>query len=135
MSPMTEEILEQTCLYWLGELGWKIVHGPDIAPDMAEAERVSYTETLLKGRLYTALTRINPDVPSARIDEAVKKLCVTESPDLLLIISTGNPIYEIKLGVRIWQKGLKIQMMILKLLSSGICGLRGLTAPACILCT
>lgn len=84
MSHMTENILEETCLYWFEELGWNIIHGPDIAPDTPDAERYSYTETLLEGRLYTALAQINPDVPSMGIDEAVKKLRVTESPDLLV---------------------------------------------------
>ncbi len=84
MSSMTENILEETCLYWFEELGWNRIHGPDIAPDTPDAERVNYSEVILKERLRTALERINPDVPAVGIDEAVKKLLVTDSPDLLV---------------------------------------------------
>src|SRR5690554_5394221 len=84
MSNMTENILEETCLYWLEELGWNTIHGPDIAPDTPDAERDSYSEVILKDRLRTALSQINPDVPAVGIDEAVKKLLVTDSPDLLV---------------------------------------------------
>lgn len=83
MGNMTENILEETCLYWLEELGWNTVHGPEIAPDTPDAERNSYSEVILKDRLRTSLSQINPDVPAAGIDEAVKKLLTTESPDLL----------------------------------------------------
>jgi len=84
MGNMTENILEETCLYWLKELGWNTIHGPDIAPDTPDAERDSYSEVILKDRLRTALSQINPDVPAVGIDEAVKKLLVTDSPDLLV---------------------------------------------------
>jgi type I restriction enzyme R subunit len=84
MGNITENILEETCLYWLEELGWNTVHGPDIAPDTPDAERESYSEVILKERLRASLSQINPDVPSVGIDEAVKKLLVTDSPDLLV---------------------------------------------------
>lgn len=84
MSNMTESILEETCLSWLEELGWNTIHGPDIAPETPDAERDSYSEVILKERLRTALSHINPDVPSVGIEEAVKKLMVTDSPDLLV---------------------------------------------------
>jgi type I restriction enzyme R subunit len=84
MTTMTENILEETCLYWFDKLGWNIIHGPDIAPGTPGAERENYSEVILKGRLRTALERINPDVPVVGIDEAVKKLSATDSPDLLV---------------------------------------------------
>ena len=84
MGNMTENILEATCLYWLEELGWSTVYGPDIAPDTPDAERDSYSEVILKERLRTALSQINPDVAAVGIEEAVKKLLVTDSPDLLV---------------------------------------------------
>ena len=34
MTGITENILEQTCLEWLAELGWTVLHGPDLAPVM-----------------------------------------------------------------------------------------------------
>jgi len=84
MSGMTENILEETCLYWFGELGWNTIHGADIAPDTPGAERNNYSEVILKDRLRTSLTEINPEISASGIDEAVKKIMVTESPDLLV---------------------------------------------------
>ena len=84
MGNMTENILEQTCLNWLEELGWNTIHGTDIDPGTSNEERSDYSEVILKERLRTALTRINPKVPAISIDEAVKKLLVTDSPDLFV---------------------------------------------------
>ncbi|MBN2103057.1 type I restriction endonuclease subunit R [bacterium] len=84
MNHITENILEETCLFWLEELGWNTIYGPDIAPDTPVAERSSYSEVILKERLRTSLTQINPDIPSAGIDEAVKRLMVADSPDLIV---------------------------------------------------
>jgi len=76
MSNMTENILEETCLYWLEELVWHTIHGLDIAQDTPDAERDSYSDVILKERLRTALSQINPDVPAVGIYDAVKKLLV-----------------------------------------------------------
>ena len=73
MTGISESILEATCLDWLDELGWTRIHGPDIAPDVPNAERSSYSEVILKERLRAALARINPGVVPSGIDE-VKKL-------------------------------------------------------------
>ena len=84
MTGITESILEETCLNWLEELGWDRIHSPDIAPDTPNAERSSYSEVILKARLRGALARINPEVPDAGIDQAVKTLSVTDSPNLIV---------------------------------------------------
>lgn len=81
---VSEDILEETCLFWLKELGWQIAHGPNLAPNMADAERDSYGDVILKERLRSALTQINPTIPAVGIDEAVKRLLATESPDLFV---------------------------------------------------
>lgn len=84
MTGITEPMLEDTCLDWLEELGWNRIHGPDIAPDTPSAERSSYSEVILKARLRGALARINPEVPDAGIDAAVKTLAVMDSPNLIV---------------------------------------------------
>jgi len=84
MNHITENILEETFLFWFEELGWNTIYGPDIAPDTPIAERSSYSEVILKERLRTSLSQINPDIPAAGIDEAVKRLIVTDSPDLIV---------------------------------------------------
>ena len=49
LSKMSENILEETCLNWLEELGWNTIHGPDIAPETPDAERDSYSEVIPEG--------------------------------------------------------------------------------------
>jgi len=33
LTPFTESVVEQTALAWLEDAGWRVAHGPDIAPD------------------------------------------------------------------------------------------------------
>ena len=84
MTGITESMFEDTCLDWLEEMGWDRTHGPDIAPDTLSAERSSYSEVILKARHCGALARINPEAPDAGIDQAVKTLSVTDSPNLIV---------------------------------------------------
>jgi len=79
MTLFSEETVEQATLEWFRELGCDTRFGPDIAPDEPAAERASYDEVLLLGRLRPALERINPDLPPAAIDEALRKVQRTES--------------------------------------------------------
>lgn len=66
-----------------GELGYTILHGPDIAPDALFAERASYSDVVLVGRLKEALARINPKIPAEAIEDAIRKVQQTESPSLV----------------------------------------------------
>ena len=44
---MTEEDLEQTCIGWFKELGWKFAPGEAISPGGAQPEREHYTQVIL----------------------------------------------------------------------------------------
>ncbi|MCP3679044.1 MAG: type I restriction endonuclease subunit R [Gammaproteobacteria bacterium] len=81
---ITENLVEDTCLDWPAELGWETDYGPNLAPDMPDQERDNYQQVLLIGRLRAALMRINPDVPANVIDEAIRHIKQTDSPDLLV---------------------------------------------------
>ena len=39
MTAFTESVVEDAALAWLESVGWRVAHGPDIAPDMPAAER------------------------------------------------------------------------------------------------
>jgi type I restriction enzyme R subunit len=69
----------------LGELGYERLYGPDISPggSLPGAERPSFEDVILQARLPLALSRINPHVPSHAIDEAIRKVTLTESPVLV----------------------------------------------------
>lgn len=60
MSLLSEAIIEDAALTWLGELGYAIGHGPHIAPGEPAAERDSFGEVVLVGRLRDAIQRLNP---------------------------------------------------------------------------
>jgi len=71
---MTEDQLEQEALGWLGELGWTHLYGPDIAHDSENPERASYRDVLLTMRLRAAIARLNPQVPLAAREDALKQV-------------------------------------------------------------
>lgn len=48
---LNESHIEGATLEWLGELGYGIGQGPDMAPGEAAAERDSFSDVVLKARL------------------------------------------------------------------------------------
>ncbi len=42
MTAFTESVVEDAALAWFEGLGYALQHGPDIAPDMPDAERDDY---------------------------------------------------------------------------------------------
>lgn len=71
---MTEDQLEQETLGWLGELGYTHIYGPDIAHDGDNPERGSYREVLLGMRLRAAVARLNPQIPPAAREDALRQV-------------------------------------------------------------
>ena len=71
---MTEDQLEQETLGWLGELGYTHLYGPDIAHDGDNPERGSYREVLLGMRLRAAVARLNPQIPPAAREDALRQV-------------------------------------------------------------
>ncbi|MDM9593689.1 type I restriction endonuclease subunit R [Pseudomonas guariconensis] len=71
---MTEDQLEQETLGWLSELGYAHLYGPDIAHDGDNPERESYRDVLLTMRLRTAIARLNPQIPLAAREDALRQV-------------------------------------------------------------
>ncbi|MDX1414283.1 MAG: type I restriction endonuclease subunit R [Candidatus Promineifilaceae bacterium] len=86
MNCLNEETVELAALEWLGAMGYESCYGPDIGPGEAAAERESYDEVLLHGRLRRSLERINPHIPPAAraavFDEVLRKLQRRQSANL-----------------------------------------------------
>jgi len=80
----TESVVEQAALAWLEAIGWRVVHGPDIAPDMPAAERDDYGQVVLAQRLRDALARLNPQLPAEALEDAFRKLTRLEGADLIV---------------------------------------------------
>ena len=60
---LNESIVEDAAFEWLGELGYAFGHGPHLAPGEPAAERDSFSEVVLVGRLREAIRRMNPAIP------------------------------------------------------------------------
>ncbi|QNI62107.1 Putative Type I restriction-modification system R subunit [Synechococcus sp. TAK9802] len=80
---MTEDDLEQMSLEWFQEIGYTFIHGPLLAPDGETPERDDFRQVVLTGRLRSALTKLNPEVPAATIESAVLQLANPNTPGLL----------------------------------------------------
>ena len=61
---LNESIVEDAALEWFGELGYAVGLGPQLAPGEPAAERDSFGEVVLVGRLREAIRRLNPAIPS-----------------------------------------------------------------------
>ena len=49
MTTITEATVEAASLAWLENLGWRVAHGPDIAPGTPNAERSDYGKSCWSG--------------------------------------------------------------------------------------
>ena len=110
---------EQPALQWLcgdgtdAGLGWAYVHGAEIAPDAPGAEREHWSDVVLVARLRRALARLNPEVPPAALDDAVRRVVESQSPQLIEdhrsfheLLLSGVPVSYIEGGQerdrRVW---------------------------------
>jgi type I restriction enzyme R subunit len=80
MSQLTESVAEEEALRWFEDLGYHIQH--DIPGEHGPA-RSSLNEVVLQDRLRSAVARLNPRLPEAAREDAVRKLLLQESPSLL----------------------------------------------------
>lgn len=99
MSAFNENTVELAALEYFAELGYRTLHGPDIAPGEPGAQRDSFEEVFLWGRLRDAIRRINPSTSPALIDEAIKRVRRAESQSpidenyrLHQLITEGVPV-------------------------------------------
>ena len=78
-----ESDVEAAALDWFGELGYAVAHGPRLAPGEAAAERESFGEVVLVGRLSEAIRRLNPAIPDEARQEALRKVLRVGTPSLV----------------------------------------------------
>ena len=84
---------------WFQEIGYTSVHGPRLSADGEAPEREDLRQVVLTGRLCSALTRLNPEVPTTTITAAVQQLANPNVPGLLSAnrqfhrwMTTGLPV-------------------------------------------
>lgn len=99
MTRITEHSIEDFAIKLLEHLGYEYIYAPSIAHDGENPERSSYEEILLTHRMAEAVRRINPTVPSAAQEEAIKEIQRIHSPELL----TNNESFH-----RLLTEGIKV---------------------------
>ncbi len=60
---LNECIVEDAAPTWFEELGYAVGHGPHLARGETPAERDSFGEVVLAGRLREAIRGLNPAIP------------------------------------------------------------------------
>ena len=83
MALVTEDQVELQSIEWFKDLGYDYKNGYDIAPDGDQPERTGYRSVVLRDRLMSALTRINPEIPRSAIDTALSQLTDPNIPSLM----------------------------------------------------
>ena len=83
MTRITEHSIEDFAIKLLEHLGYEYIYAPSIAHDGENPERGSYEEILLNHRMAEAVRRINPTLPPAAQEEAIKEIQRIHSPELL----------------------------------------------------
>ena len=76
---MNESVVEHAAISWFAQIGYSVGHGPQIAPAEPCAERTSFADVVLTGRLQDAIQRLNPQIPEEAQEEAQRKVLRLES--------------------------------------------------------
>ena len=82
---LNESIVEDAALEWFGELGYAVGHGPHLAPGEPAAERQSFGEVVLVGRLREAIRRLNRSIWDLASGETWRKCQGTTKIKLISI--------------------------------------------------
>lgn len=91
MALVTEDQVELQSIEWFKDLGYQYVCGYDIAVDGETPERTDYRSVVLKDRLLSALTSINPDIPKSAIDTALSQLM---NPNIPALMSCNRQVHS-----------------------------------------
>ncbi|WP_013320837.1 type I restriction endonuclease subunit R [Gloeothece verrucosa] len=77
MKPnFSESVVEDATLAWFELLGYTVCHA-------SELDRQSYSDIILTDSLQTALKKINPQIPSETLQEVIKKITRSDTPNLI----------------------------------------------------
>jgi type I restriction enzyme R subunit len=82
MNFIAEQDIEDASLEILQELGYKIIYGPEIAPNGNNPERKNWDDIILIDRLRAAIDKLNPDIPEEGKEDAIKKVLRSTSHKL-----------------------------------------------------
>ena len=95
---LDESIVEQSALDWFQSLGYTVSHGPHIAPGGASAERDSFGEVVLAGRLRGAIRRLNPAIPEEAREEVAGGDAFAHADELRISSDAGYAAPKLRSG-------------------------------------
>jgi type I restriction enzyme R subunit len=107
-NPDAEEALEQATLALFAELGWETVNAyretyaeaPDVSGGGPSLGRATRGDVILRPRLEAALARLNPDLPTEAIQQAIAEL--TRDRSAMALVQANREIYTLlKEGVQV----------------------------------
>ncbi|GAX45170.1 type I site-specific deoxyribonuclease chain R [Tolypothrix sp. NIES-4075] len=73
-----QSVAAPSLLTWFEVIGYTVLLEQDIASLKYRIGRTSYTEVILRDRLYSALKRINPTLPDEAISAAISQITITD---------------------------------------------------------
>jgi len=90
-NKITESQIENFAISLLEKKGYQYFYGPEIAPDSENSQgensagfvREGFEEVVLVSVLKKAIERINPQIPSAAREDALRQVLRIASPDLI----------------------------------------------------
>src|SRR6476660_5942542 len=80
---LKESVVEDAALSWFEKLGYAVEQALHLGPYEAAAERRSFADVVLFGRLRDATNRLNPAIPGDAREEALRKLLRHDAPSLV----------------------------------------------------
>ncbi|WP_298802481.1 type I restriction endonuclease subunit R [uncultured Pseudokineococcus sp.] len=96
---VAESGVEEACLEYFSDAGWDVLHGPEIGPGQPRAERASFRDVLLEGRLRQAVAAFNRHLPADAVDRVVATVRRVESADVMAenwrvhrLVTQGVPV-------------------------------------------
>ena len=90
MTKITENDIELLAIEELEKLGYTYVHGTTLASGEEADERRSFEEVVLAKHLQTAIAKINPKIPAAAQQDALKEVLRIHSHELPAAPSLRN---------------------------------------------
>ena len=82
-SFLSEDDVEKILIEQFQELGYARLPDAVIGPDGTAPERISNGDVILRGRLDSAVARLNPQIPSEAREDAIKRIIGDESASLI----------------------------------------------------
>lgn len=90
MAKITESAIEDMAVSLLEQQEFQYLYGPDIAPDSDAPLRTSFSDVIFESHLKAAIDRINPTIPAAAREDALRQVRRLHSPQLI----TGNEAFH-----------------------------------------